>query len=580
MKRFVLLAVLLLTIGVVSVNAEFDEDKAGDWLNANKGCSRGSTPIEDIVLSTIALNSDECLDQLRVNRMDSSGCFPKGNCNTKETALGALVLYANGLSIEKQLEYLEERLKGAGGLEKPQWMIQIVTNVGGECIITYEGSGEDGYEITFDENGEMALPGEGSWIAFDKLTGFDFNEAIEEINVDCSEFNVQKISIIKRVGDTFEIIVESNSNDVEFEIENGCYAASDSPTAGCDPVATFYASWVLNELGRDLVTENYLKSNANTDLYSAMLAKIDNSYLSSLANKQKTGANKGSFGSNVHTTSFAVYALKDDLTTYEDEISDALDWVESQQIDSGKIGGGVKDTASALYLIYGSVSYGGDNNDDDTGGGGDECLTYRNCGDGEDCIEGVCQIMVEECILSNDCPYGYYCNVGNECVIKNCESPLILDEAGHVCIEVSQGGQPTCNNDGYCDFEEDEYNCPGDCEADRRSQPICGNGVCDFEEDDFTCPNDCEAEKSGSLLWLWIIIIILVLGGIIFFVLTKLKKGGSGRGPPSYLQSPRAPTPRAPQYRAPLRRAPRDRTVESELDKSIKQAQDLLRKRK
>ena len=72
MKRFVLFVVFLLAVGVV--NAEFSQESASTWLEGNIVCSRA--PIEEVAFATLALDSNDCLNQLKVNRIDPSGCFP------------------------------------------------------------------------------------------------------------------------------------------------------------------------------------------------------------------------------------------------------------------------------------------------------------------------------------------------------------------------------------------------------------------------------------------------------------------------------------------------------------------------
>lgn len=575
MKRFVLFVVFLLAVGVV--NAEFSQESASTWLEGNIVCSRA--PIEEVAFATLALDSNDCLNQLKVNRIDPSGCFPRGNCNTKDTALAALVLKINNQPINNQLEYLGNSLNVASGFNENQWIIQIVANEAGTCSINYDGSGDNGYTVTFDENGR--LPNGGSWIYFSSLPSFDFNEAVETISIDCSELpNVQKISIIKNNVNSFEIIEESDLNDAEFEIEYGCYGLNQDSTS-CDTSTSFYASWILNEIGEDIATRNYLTSNANSDLYYSMLSKIDNSYLSALINGQE--ANDDSFNHNVKDTSFAVYSLKN--SDYDEEMTNAVTWVESQQSENGMIGIGVLDTATALYLIYSNAVY--DEGSDD-GGLPPGCTDNFECDIGEECVAGECQIATAECNEDRLCTAAEFslgiCDLDcTGCGDGYC-SPF---ENPTSCSIDCQETEQVCNNDGYCDFNENNLNCPFDCPSsgsgdEDEPQPICGDGICESGEDDFTCSQDCEVESSGSLWWLWLIIIILVLGGAAFFVLTKMKKGKSNEGgAPSYLQGPRTPpvSPQ-PQYRMPPGKAPRDQALESQLDESIKQAQELLKKKK
>jgi len=79
---------------------------------------------------------------------------------------------------------------------------------------------------------------------------------------------------------------------------------------------------------------------------------------------------------------------------------------------------------------------------------------------------------------------------------------------------------------------------------------------------------------------LWIIVVILALGGIAFIVLTKLKKKGSKESSPSYLGSGMPPNYPEQRTYKPVQRPRKDEALDNELDKSIKEAQELLRKKK
>jgi len=47
-------------------------------------------------------------------------------------------------------------------------------------------------------------------------------------------------------------------------------------------------------------------------------------------------------------------------------------------------------------------------------------------------------------------------------------------------------------------------------------EPVCGDGACDADEDEATCPDDCiAAETAGSSWWLWLLIVLLLIGLII-----------------------------------------------------------------
>src|SRR3989344_1636987 len=506
MKRLDFFIGFLLMIG--SVSAKFNQQNAVNWLNSNIQWSRAT--IEEIAFSAMALDSQEGANQLKVNKMDASGCFPKNNCNSKDTALATLALSSNSESIADQLTYLEDSLTSAP-LDESEWRIQVVTNTAGTCTVGYEGGT---YSLNFDEEGKLADG--SSWVSFSTFPNFNFDRAVEEINVDCNDLDyVQKISIVKVQGNTFYIIDESDSKNALFEMENGCYATNkDSNT--CDADSSFYISWVLNKLGKSITTQNYLEDEANSILYNAMLTDIDNSKSSSLVGMK---SQDNSFENKIYTTSFAVNALKNSI--YSTERDNSITWIESKQNENtGKIGDNLIDTAAALYLIYSDVIYsGGEDEGEQT-----TCVTDFDCANNEECINGICQAIAQQC--TNDCP------------------------------ATSTGEQ-----------EEDR----------------CGNGVCEltYGEDEFTCSIDCEPEKKASLLWLWLIIIILIIGGAAFFVLTKMKKGKGGNERPSYLQNQKI-TPQYPSRKTTVGdiKSSRDQTVESELDKSISEARELLKRKK
>ncbi len=51
------------------------------------------------------------------------------------------------------------------------------------------------------------------------------------------------------------------------------------------------------------------------------------------------------------------------------------------------------------------------------------------------------------------------------------------------------------------------------------------DGFCDsLTEDEYNCPSDCEIEEERSLWWVWVSIIILVLGGIYIFCFNENEK--------------------------------------------------------
>jgi hypothetical protein len=571
MKRFVLFAIFLISISMVS--AEFSQQDAKTWLDEN--IVWNSASFEELSFATIVLESPTGLNKLVSKKDSQTGCFPKNNCNSKDTALATLALSNRNQNIEKQLEYLENNLKASTDFNKQEWNIQVVVNEAGSCIVSYEEKEEEGISFNFGEDGNLEGK-DNAWINFNNLPGFNFDKPTEDIGIECEfETASPRISIIKISGNSFYIIEERSSSVANFVIENGCYSTGSG--SSCDKESSFYTSWVLKKLGKELTTENYLRDEAITDFDYAMLSKIDNSQLPVLISKQKQD---GSFNSDVYATSFAIDSLKG--SNYLSEISEAKTWVEGQQSEEGSIGNGIKDTSVALYLIYEEGLGYRDDEGGDSGGNGGSIICET---------DSVCDLLVgERCNLeTNRCevPSAVGCSGDSDC---NNVIGEICDFT-RTCVIPGEEPSPVCNN-FICEEGEDDpfssFYCISDCQGppqggdDRRA--ICGDNLCLEGEDEDSCPFDCEVEsEGGSLWWLWLIVIILVLGGGTFFVLMKLKKGGGRKEAPSYLQRPGIPPASSPQqrYTPPARRrSPRDEALEGELDRSIKEAQNLLRKKK
>jgi hypothetical protein len=555
MKRLVLFIVFLLLTS--TVNAEFSEESAKSWLSDRIVWSQA--PIEELSFATMVLNSNTGLSQLNNKKSSLT--------STKDVALTALALKYMNQDIGDQLDYLDNSLKAATDFNENEWIIQVVVNEEGSCDITYDGGT---HETTFNSEGKIISGGEDSWITFNRLNGFEFDKALEEIDVDCDFSSTPRISIIKKIGNSFYITEEKFSSTANFDIENGCYATN--PSSSCDKTSTFYVSWVLNKLSEELTTKNYLRDNANTDIDYAMLADIDSSQLPQLISRQKQD---GSFNSAVYETSFAFDAMES-----SDEKNEAKSWAESKQNeDTGMIGTGTKDTAVSLYLIYTSGIITGDNEDEGQG-----CVLDSDCQPGYTCNTptGVCELLGGvECNDNFQCEPNLgenWLNCPNVCFCGDgvCDAEEDITSCSSDCTTEQE---PVCG-DGICGFGENNNNCASDCplsggSADEESD-VCGDGICGFGED---CPIDCEVTKKGSLLWLWIVIIVLILGGGAFFVLKKMKKGKGRDETPSYL-NPRVP-PNYPQptSRTIARRHPKDQALESELDRSINEAQELLKKK-
>jgi len=578
MKRLALLAVFLLSMSVF-VSAEFSKENAVQWLKSNtenKWSSLGSD-IEKISFAILALeiNNEEVSQGVSYLKSKGSGCYPAGNCNTKDTALAALALDSVGEDISELEDYLEGNLKSSGSGSEGL-IIQIITGESGSCSFSYDNEKIYAKEIN----------AENPWVYMNQI-GISFDNYLEEIGVSCEFDSLPRISLIKESNNNFHILDEKGlTNNAQFEIESGCYSLS-SDSNSCDVGSTFYASWVMHMLNSDIYTINYMRNNIGNDpLRSAMLGLIDNSELGSLVGMQSSD---GSFDS-VYKTSFAIDSLKN--SDYSAENDNAVSYIESQQNEDGSIDD-LKNTATVLYLVYRSVFTGGDGEGSSGGYCGDgtldfdeECEYNSDCATGEQCS---LQCACEPTITTNErgCGNGV-CENDENSVMCPIDCVDVSDSCGNGICELSKGEDSfVCGEDCYCgdficdDSEKTSGSCSQDCEsggsgADQES--YCGDGFCDADEDQNVCAEDCGSGGSRSIWWLWLIIIIFIIGGGIFVYL-KMKKGGSPKGnesnnfrvPPSkpIVQNVRGPQPRT---------SPNDDRLEKQLDESIKKAKELLKK--
>lgn len=81
---------------------------------------------------------------------------------------------------------------------------------------------------------------------------------------------------------------------------------------------------------------------------------------------------------------------------------------------------------------------------------------------------------------------------------------------------IATSAEDKCGN-GKCDAEEDEDSCAADCKPSFK----CGDGVCTLDlEDATTCPKDCK----GTFPWFYVIVGVIILGGVLALFLLKGKK--------------------------------------------------------
>lgn len=610
MKRVILVIfVLLISLSLVNAN-NYSESDALLWLSTH--VTWGTAPIEEVSFALLALESNNYdttsgLSFLK-GRVSSSGCYssiPSGSCTTKDTALAALALAALGEDIDPQLNWINDSLVKAD--IEGDWIIQIIPNGGeGECNFTGAGN-----SIIKEVNGES------EWFSIENDLEMIINDPLETINVDCDLSSNTKISLIRTTTENeFYIIEQKIGNDVNIVVNSACY--SQSQTGSCDVDSSFYVSWALEKLGEDVNTLPYLQDSiSENNVYYAILNTLSSNqeYVDILLAEQNAEGYWSSTISNIYGTSFVI----DSLYSYPlpQEVTNAINWLEEEQVNSGiNTGswndGNVLDTSVALFLglthafsggnlgnppvgfcsdgIIQSPNQFGEFEECDDGNtlSGDGCSSFCNLEGGEcisnlDCVNvgEICNLQTNTCELdplwctdNSMCGQGEFCDL----TINKCQQSLVYCETNADC-EFYQYcdlvGTVCKTSSGYCSTDLD---CNYNQECDFISHICVLSPTGGFED---KTPDTFEDEGTGSLWWVWLIIIIIILGGGVFayFYFSKPKKKNNGR--PSFLE-PQRPTqpPMQPQQPRSFARPRRDEALESELDRSIREAQDLLRKKK
>jgi len=615
MKRVIILTLIfLISLSFVSAS-NYSKTDALNWLNAN--IQLDTAPIEEVSFTLLALDSNDYdttggLNFLK-SRKDVSGCYPPtttDSCTSKATALAALALSELGEDVTVQLTWLNDTLKKAD--ISGDWMIQIIPGTGeGECNFT--GAGNSIIKEIEEES---------EWFSIENDLGMIINDPLETINVDCDLPSNTKISLLRKTTEyEFYIIQEKIGNNVEIIVNSACYAQT--KTGACHPDSSFYVSWVLENLNEEINTIPYLQdaisSNSN-NLYYSILNKVSSTqeYVDTLISTQNTAGYWEYTTSNIYGTSFAIDSLYS--SPILPEITTAINWLEEQQVDSGVSkgswsDGSVLDTATAVYLglthaytggqlgtpsgfcgdgdvqnpnMYGEFEECDDGNFLNNDGcdvsckseEGIECTSDIQCikvGEVCDLLTKTCKLRDTWCLTNADCnDQGTVCDTS----INTCTAPLIYCDGEEDC-EFYQDCNSLTNlcetSSGYCSTDLDCFGYNQECDFLSHICVTSQTDLGDIGGDDF----DYEGDTEASYWWIWLIIIIVILAGVVFayfkFSKPKKKKGG-----PSFLgdQKPREPPSQQP-YQPPRQftRAPRDEQLESELDKSIKEAQDMLRKK-
>jgi cysteine-rich repeat protein len=614
MKKW-LIYVFITFILTLSVFA-FSKDKGLEWLNNNADWTNGQ--IEDNSFALLALHSNNYNSgngyNILLQRMDTNKCYPNGNCNVRDTALAALALKQFNYDIKPLLTWLDSTLTRAS---VTNWYIQIKTDKSGNCTITFD---QNQIKKVFVNNTQKIKIDNKyvDWINVEADLGANLDKPIEQIKVDCTKVEDPNIliSLLRIVqGTDFYIIKEYPMSIANIEINNACYPIYSG--GQCDEQSSFYAAYSLKKLNEEVKVTPYLLDKVDNDLKNTMIYSITNNqkYLDNLISTQNP---LGYWGDeDIYVTSFAINSLKN--TKYKGELGNATSWLKSKQITTDLVNNGsfgsIKNTAVALYLALTDIP------SQQLLGPGIGAVCGNNITEsGEQCDDGnvmsgdgcssICEIEVTKaCTKDSDCGTGKICSIGGACIQKSCltDSDCLSNEKciAQLCITSTCSSNLDCNSDQYCDSytkkclarqpHQQECTTDSDCLSSQTCNPLINK--CELKEEecisDLDCSssqicnlntNKCESKPEesnglGTLFWVSLIIIILILciGG--YFAYNKFFRKKEPKKPQYFMEE--EPREIKENYQSPRKTSKRinvEESLEHELDKSIKEAEKLLKK--
>lgn len=587
------------------------KDLSYEWLFNKTTINIGT--VADDSLAVIALlgsgqDVSQLIDRIKTRMDKSSGCWPKNGCKVKDTSLATLAMHLSEQDEEAEAGVKWLKNSRIAGLKGGEWWLVIKGNVNeGSCAVSYKGKSKT---FNFLEDKIKETGGKYYLNLLQVDPSILRGEVIPTLNVDCSNLAGSIITLLYKPNiNTFFIQKSETASNVELKVANVCFGESKG-SASCDYESSLYATWVLLEMGESGLSFDeigdvvYLQSKLKTSnvkdlaLLNRLLYVANNvgqSFVKDLSSKQKPG---GDWEGDVFTTSLSVLGL---LGNSED--SDAVNrgtaYLERRMnTKDGSWDNNVRSTSMALIALNGvdlareSVGAPSVKSKGVTSSGKEDCFndldddgdTYPDCGD-SDCEE-------EKVSL---------CSNGK---IDSCEENVDCGGFCEACGEEKTSDTTTteeCKSDSECDSGEE-----------------CLSGKCVTKEEGCKTNSDCSASEeclSGKCLpkeqksywWLWLLIILLVLFGAFgifyikyvktgkfdlkhlfkrkpkgqtfeeFKVQERFKQATPRQQPQNTRQQAQTRQPTTGQPRMQATRAPVKTKEDIELERSIKEAERLIK---
>lgn len=599
----ILFSLLSISAATNATDEQTKVDKAYACLSDKVSSSCSSLSTEEKIFSLLSINS--CQTELMSASTNSGECWSNtvgGTCKIKTTAEAILALDNQGADSNKAQAWLLTQNKTPSELS---WYLEIEADSATACKISYAGISStvnigDDKKISSNAGSCLTLAQDDYWF---RVSPSCYKE---EFTISCDQSFLTGLLFQKTGSSTVHVFDEASSagaNGVATEqVQSSCFADGGS----CSYEGTLWGALVLDSLGKDvssylpyLIT---LEEDNRRFLPESFLFQItaDSDQRTSLLSKQKSNKYWSESGDKLYDTALALYPFQQETLQ---EKTNSKQWLLTTQDAAGCWENSVRNTAFILASIWPKdfSGTGGSGGLPDCQSSGYFCSSSVSCGGST--------------LSEFDCPSLFVC-CSTRPVEKTCsELGGILCSSGQVC----QGGdsisspdasfsQTCCVSGGSCVVSSGSSGSGGEASECELSGGICRTTSCNSNEQsssasctgtssfssDTCCIQSSQTPKNHTWLWVFLILIVLVVLGIVFrnhlrHFLFKIKdslgkSSNSGSGsPPPYRPSPVYtpirrffPTERRVMVPSQSRPVPRVKSgAQKELDEVLKKLKDM-----
>ncbi|MEK6945892.1 MAG: hypothetical protein AABW63_03800 [Nanoarchaeota archaeon] len=564
MKKEVFLVLFIFSIISVSSlaaaaisNDSINVDKAYKCLSdqiTQRGCDKLSS--EEKIFSLLSVG--KCRSQV-ISDEQTAGCWPSSSCDIKTTALALLALHDQN----KAENWLLDQAITPPNLN---WYLQIESGKETSCEITFS-SGT--YNVEFSEDKKILSSSgkcfsqaqDGYWLRIS-------NSCIDEkFAITCDNDFLTNLIYQGQSSNVLYVSPETSSASANGEtiekINATCFG-----TKGCDYEGSLWAALALSSSGHINDVKNvipYLVTNAEDnkkylpDSFLYLLTS-DADYRAQLLSQQNPQRYWLASSSNnkFYDTALALYpfSAEQDFT----EKTNAKQWLFSTQNSDGCWENNIRNTAFILSSVWPRNTASGD------GGGSSDCQSS-----GYFCRSGL------SCSNDGGTNFSdYYCPSSQICCSVQEKQESCRDLNGTICTS-----SQTCE-DGVRDFTASDLRYGESCCVGGTCKTSTASSLSDCELSGGSCQSSCSSgedisnslctdasqsccvvsstPQKKSLLWVWILSILIVLALIGILFRNKLRlfflrfKRSSSKGGPTF--PPRSfPPPTMPMMmRRPMQR--------------------------